>query len=249
MPQVRQIEFQQLTSLRTTSQKVSQFLHESVVEYLTTLAPLLSPAKILGGYMDGQPPGRVAGADEARTAIEQQFAKMCREAFNVSAVLPSPLPRISLKLKAYPWEYPYDLNGSNVTITSPVSWVITYDLPYDLSNLLRSAAAKEKPEPDQVKQLVINTLTMQIAINRQRGIRRLFHDLRFEVEERTSPVAGAMPFVVVRSTLESFRPQDELIQTVIQLSGRPVFEELIDPAALGTIPDPLTERLRQLALS
>ena len=245
---VQQIEFQQLASLRAASQRISQFLRESLLEYLNTLAPLLAAGKVLGGHLDGSTAGRVPGADENHALIGQQFSKLCREAFTISAVFPSPVPKISARLKLYPWEYAHDLGGSTVALTSPVSWVVAYDHPFDLSSLIRCAAAREKPEPDDVKQLVINTLTMQVAVNRQRGVRRLLHDLRYEIEERTSPVAGSLPFVVVRSNLDSFRPQDELIQAVIQLSGRPVFEELIDPATIERIPDPWLARLRELAL-
>ncbi len=240
------IEFQQLASLRAASQRLSQFLRDSLAEYLQTLAPLLTAEKVLGAHLEGVPAGRVSGADESYALIGQQFSKLCREFFSLSANMPSPVPKISPKLKLYPWEYTHDLGGARVAVTSPVAWVVAYDHTFDLSSLLRCAAAREKPEPDDVKTLVLNTLTMQVAISRQRGIRRLLHDLRFEIEERTSPVAGSLPFVVLRSTLESFRPQDELIQTVIQLSGRPVFEELIDPTAIDRVADPLLLKLKEL---
>jgi hypothetical protein len=247
MTNIREIEMQELTSLRSTSQQVSQLLRDCLVEYLETLGGLLTPGKVLGEHMEGHTGGRIKGADETRALVEQQFSRLCREDFSLAAVLPSPVPRINPRLKVYPWEYPHEIGGQTVTITSPVRWVIAYDLPYDLSHLLRSVAAGEKPQANQLKQLVINSLVMQIAMSRQRGLRRILGDLRFEVEEQTSSVAGAVPFVVAHAGLEAFRPQDELIETVTQLSGRRVFEEIIAPEALNRIPDPLADRIRQLA--
>ena len=44
----------------------------------------------------------------------------------------------------------------------------------------------------------------------------------------------------------AFRPQDELIRTVTQLSGKQVFEELIDVDGLPGIVDPFTASLLEL---
>jgi hypothetical protein len=52
--------------------------------------------------------------------------------------------------------------------------------------------------------------------------------------------------MVATSSLESFRPQDEVTKVVTQLSGRPVFEELIDPEAVRSLKDPLAEKLQAL---
>ena len=247
MSSVKQIEMQQLTALRSASRRVSQCLRDCLLEYLNVLGPLLAPSRVIGEHMEGHGSGRVVGADEARGILEQQFPKLCRDPFKISAVLPSPVPRINPKVRVYPWEYPYQAGGENVTITSSVSWVLAYDLPFDLTTILRSNITREKLQPDLVKQLVINTLVMQIAVGRQSAMRHLLHHLRFDLEERTSPVAGNLPFVVAHAGLESFRPQDDLIQTVTQLSGKPVFQELIDPEAIGRVPDHLMDKLREAA--
>jgi hypothetical protein len=247
MSTVKQIEMQQLTRLRAASRRVSQYLQECLNEYLSVLGPLVAPARVIGEHMEGHGTGRVVGADDARAVLEAQFPKLCRDPFKISAVLPTPVPRVAAKVKVYPWEYPYQAGNETVTITSSVSWVLAYDLPFDLTTILRSKFSGEKLQPDLVKQLVINTVVMQIAVSRQAGMRRMLHDLRFDLEERTSPATGALPFVVAHAALESFRPQDEMIQTVTQLSGKPVFQELIDPEAIQQVPDHLTEKLLDAA--
>src|SRR5512141_2839478 len=131
MSTVKQIEMQQLTRLRAASRRVSQYLQDCLIEYLSVLGPLLAPARVIGEHMEGHGSGRVAGADDARVALETQFHKLCRDPFKISAVFRSSVPRINPKVKVYPCEYPYQAGGEMVTITSSVAWVLAYDIPFD----------------------------------------------------------------------------------------------------------------------
>jgi len=248
MTQVREIDLQQMPPLREMSQKLSQFLRERLTSHMKTLTQLLAPHRILGGHLEGTKE-RVRGADETYGLVESHFNKIFRETFELPGHLQTPLPAIKPTLKIYPWEYHYQLGGDpaqTIIISSPVRWVIAYDYPYTLHDLLRAAMAKEKPRVAEAKQLVINTLAMWLTIDRQPGLRKLLKDLRFPVSVAKSPVAGELPFMVANAGLESFRPQDDVTRTVTQLSGKPVFEELIDPQAVQNLTDPLVAELRAL---
>lgn len=250
MAQVKEIDLQQMAPLRETSQKLSDFLKQSLSDYLSPLAALLAPGRVLGEYMEGGGKGeRVRGAAESYAQVEERFEKIYRDHFQLPGHLISPVPAIKTKLKVYPWEYHYALGGNDaetVIISSPVRWVIAYDYPYTLNNLLRARQAGDKPQASESKQLVINTLTMWLALDRQAGVRRILEDLRFTITEERSPAAGDLPFMVATAALGSFKPQDEVIKTVTQLSGRPVFEELIDAEAVSGIKDPLADKLKAL---
>ncbi len=101
---------------------------------------------------------------------------------------------------------------------------------------------------EATKQLIINSVTMALTMERAEGIKQILADLRFPVSVATSPVSGNLPYVVVDAPVESYRPQDDLITTVIQLSGRPVFEELVDLDEIDTISDPLADKIKDLAI-
>jgi hypothetical protein len=58
-----------------------------------------------------------------------------------------------------------------------------------------------------------------------------------------TPLSGALPHVVLTADVPAFRPQDDLIRTVIKLSGKQVFEELIDVDAIGDMVDPFVAGL------
>jgi len=249
MTRVKEIDLQQLAHLREVSQKISQFLHKTLTGYLTPFSSLMAPSKILGEHLEAFTRERIPGADKSYALLEKQYTLLCRDVFRLPHKLRSPVPAIKSNLEVYPWEYLYQIEddpAKTITISSPVSWVVSYDYPYTLSSLLKAKLAGEKPQPDETKQLIINSLVMKMSFERAAGIQQILDDLRFPLSVATSTVSGDLPYFVVNAAVESFRPQDELIQTVIQLSGRPVFEELVDLDRIDSIHDPLVERIKEL---
>lgn len=246
MGRIQDIDLKQMAPLRDASQRISRFLHSTLDQYLDPLMPLFAPQKVLGGYLEGFTRERIAGAQKNFVALEQRYVEVCMD-LELPHKLVAPVPAIKQRLRTYPWEYHYELLDETITVSSPVKWVLAYDHPFDLSSLLEAKRTGEKPEAGTIKQLIINTLTLWIMMGQQDGIKAILEDLRFTVTEATSPVAGDLPFIVISSAVESFRPRDELVQTVTQLSGKPVFEELVDLEAVASIPDPLVAQLQELA--
>jgi hypothetical protein len=248
MARIKEISLQQMAPLRETSQKLSNFLKQNLSAYLAPMARILAPHAVLGEYMEGNSE-RARGAAESFALIKEHFDKIFRESFQLPGHLAGKVPPMKAKLKLYPWEYLYAIDddpGQAIIISSPNSWVIAYDYPYTLNDLLRAKLAGDKPQASESKQLVVNTLTMWLALERQAGLKKILADLRFSVSVEHSPVAKDLPFMVATAAVGSFRPQDDVMKTVTQLSGRPVFEELIDEEAVQSIRDPLAEQLQAL---
>lgn len=249
MTRVKEIELPKMAPLREVSQKIAQFLQQTLAGYITPMSPLLAAHRILGESLEGFQRERVPGADKAFAQLESQFVNLCRNTFKFPHKLRKPLPAIKTKLEVYPWEYLYEVGGdadNTITISSPVRWVLAYEHPYTLSSLIKAKLAGEKPQMEETKQLIINSVTMAMMMERSEGIKKILADLRFPVSVATSQVSGDLPYVVVDAPVESYRPQDDLITTVIQLSGRPVFEELVDLDEIGAIADPLADKIRDL---
>jgi hypothetical protein len=246
---IKEIDLEQMGSLRDASQRIVQFLNTRLTNYLTTITPLFAPRKILGEFMESAFRERVPGADKNFAELENRYKTIARETFGMPSKLGTPLANIKNQLEVYPWEYLHQLEGDSgqtVRISSPVKWVLTYASGYTLSDLLEQCVQGEKPESGDVKQLVLNSLTMWKLIDQSPEIVQLLKDLRFSVSIESAPVSGELPYVVLTSDVPAFRPQDELISTVTQLSGKQVFEELIDVDAIAGMPDPFTDKLQEL---
>ena len=142
-----------------------------------------------------------------------------------------PLANIKNQLEVYHWEYLYQLDGDSsqtVHISSPVKWVMTYAGSYTLSDLLEQRMHGEKLDAADLKEHMLRSLTLWLLIKQSPEIVRLLGDLRFAVTLENAAVSGALPYVALTSDVPAFRPQDDLIRTVTKLSGKQVFDELID---------------------
>jgi hypothetical protein len=246
---IKEIDLEQMGRLRDASQRIVQFLYARLSNYLVTITPLFAPRKIMGEFMESAYRERVPGADKNFAEIEKRYKAIARETFDMPSKLGTPLANIKNQLEVYPWEYLHQLDGDNsqtVRISSPVKWVMAYTSGYTLSDLLKQRVQGEKPESSDIKQLMLNSLTMWKLIDQSSDVVRLLGDLRFSVSIETASASGELPYVVLTSDVPAFRPQDDLIRTVTQLAGKQVFEELIDVDAIAGMSDPFTDKLQEL---
>jgi hypothetical protein len=249
MDNVKEIDLEQMGHLRDVSQHIVQFLNTRLSGYLSTITPLFSPRKILGEFMESAYKERVPGADKNFSEIEKRYKAIARETFGMPSKLGTPLANIKNQLEVYPWEYLYQLDGDSsqtVRISSPVKWVMAYASGYALSDLLEQRMQGEKLDTGDVKRLMLNSLTLWKFIDHSPEVVQLLGDLRFSVSIETASASGELPYVVLTSDVPAFRPQDDLIRTVTQLSGKQVFEELIDVDAIADMADPFTKLLNEL---
>ena len=248
MESVKNIDLETVSQLRNVSQRISQHLSRSLTGYLQSLKPLFLPRKILGEYMDSAFEGRVAGAENNVQDIGKQFKQIANDAFGMPVKLGTPIPAISNDLTITPWQYQHHLSGNEmIVVSSPVRWVITYRGEYGLRDLMEQTLNGDNLNEAGVKDLMIRNLTLCKLLEDTPDIRQLFKDLRFGLSFETNPVSANLPYVVASCDVPSFRPQDEVIKTVVSLSGKAMFEELIDNAELQGMADPFKISLLNLA--
>lgn len=247
MSKVKEIQLEQLTSMREVSQAISQYLHQTLSGHLKTLTPLFSPRKVLGEFMESAYKDKVPGADKNFAKIEAQYKDLCQGPFAAPPRLNTPLPNIANQLILYPWCYPYRIGSDMVlNVRSPVRWILAFAASYDLTRLLEHHLAGESPRADEIKMLLLTSLTMAALIELNPGVKELIEGLGFTLTVEQSELAGAMPMVVAAAPVSAFRPQDEMMKIVAQLSGRASFEELVDIEEVAALEHPFKARLESL---
>ena len=208
---VKDIELGQVARLRNMSQKISQHLYKRLVAYLTTLTPLFAPRRILGEFMQSAFEGKVPRADTNIAELQERYKKLIGKPFELPSKLTTPIPAIRNQLEIYPWEYAYQVSqaGSQmITITSPVTWALSYPSGYSLSRLRAARFGKEAQRPEEIKQFIVNALTMHMLVMQSPGIRQIMEDLHFPLSVEEAPELGDLPLVVIHSTIPAFRPQN-----------------------------------------
>ncbi|WP_428034732.1 hypothetical protein [Amphritea sp.] len=247
MTPIKEIQLEQMTQLRERSKAVSVILNKELQAYLKTITPLFSPRKVLGEYMQSASRDKVVGAEKNYSIILENYKSVLRDAFGYNAKLSSPVPAIQNELVAEPWVYRDDLDGTILSFSSPVRWVLSYDCSYDLPRLIAEKLKDEQPHYDSITSFVLNALVIWLLLENSPGLVRLLEGLGYAVSiERQPKIAGMLPFVVLTSRVAAFRPQNELVRMVSQFSGSTGFEEIIDVDQIDAIENPLQIKLQSL---
>ena len=134
--------------------------------------------------------------------------------------------------------YLHDLGDQQLTVISPVRWVVAYANNYTLSDAINSKVEGHRHNPEGLKSLVVKNLTLAKLFAASPGLTSMLKDLRFSSTIETSEALGSTPFCVLTSDLPSSLPSNDVLKSVVQLAGKPVFEEVIDLAMLEQLTDP-----------
>jgi hypothetical protein len=239
------LTFQQLPELRRKTEAVSRFLKDQISAHLETLRPLFGPERILGKSAGGRTD--VTGAERALVELRQSYAPFTVKPFDLPETLDENwLTLVGNSLELHPWEYAYSVQGKSIMMTSPVRWVVNYRNNYSLAQVKSILTGKETVRPDHLRQFAVDSLVLQLVLNRNPGLARLFQDLRYELKSEVLPELKGLPVVTITSCLKSFRPADDLIVAATAFSGVPAFIELLDSEAFAHPADPLHAKIEVL---
>jgi hypothetical protein len=243
---------QRMLVLRRLTRAVSDFLQGQLREYLSALAPLLRPKSILGDYVQGGTREGVKGSEKALQELQSTYRTVASSSpFNLPNELRIPLRIASSSLEIAPAEYTYaaktDQQSKSIVVTSPLRWLLTY-AGFSLGQLKELLAHQNRTDED-TSQFILHYTALSIALSQQPAVKQVFEALRFPVSAGRSPEFGELTFTYVSSPVSTLRPPDEVLIESTELSGRNVFEEVVDVDALLAMRDPGKDRLLDLIKS
>jgi len=239
------VSLQELPELRRKTERISEALRQQLASHLETLRPIYTPERVFGKLAGGRI--EVATADRALAELKEKYAPFSSKPYDLTANFdPAWLPLVGSGLDLYPWEYTHEISGKQITLTSPVRWVINFKSNYNLGKLRTVLNGREQGRAEFLRQFVVNALVLQSVLRLNPGLKQLFTDLRYDLKTETPAEFKGLPVVTITSCLSSFRPDDELISAATAFSGVPAFIELIDLAGVQAPPDALKERIQQL---
>jgi hypothetical protein len=251
MPEARYTT-ERLLTLRKLTRAIAEFLRGQMKEYLATVAPLLRPQVVLGGYTHGSVKDPVKGAEQAFKELQTLYDAVAgAKPFNLTQQLKPPLDIASSALDMTVMEYAYtaktDRQEKSVTIASPLKWALTYTgfSPAKLSDLL----ATRTRDANELQSFVVHYLVMHVVVSKQAGIRNMFGALNFPITTSRLPEFGELPMTYISSSISTLRPPDEVIIESTEVSGTDAFEEIVNVEDIAQMRDPLKERLIEIVKS
>jgi hypothetical protein len=243
---------QRLLLLRKLTRSIAELLRGQVKDYLSTVAPLLRPKTVLGEYVQGAGKEMVRGSEKAFKELQELYERIApANPFNLPKELNPPLVVINPALEIAPFEYRHEAKTEReskiVNVISPFKWTLSYSgfAPARLRELL----ASRSDTGDDVLQFVLHYLMLRAAITHQAGVAQILEALHFPVTTEPAPEFGELPVTYICSAVSSALPPDDVIIESTEISGRPVFEEVVRLEDISRIEDPLKARLVELVKS
>lgn len=248
-PTQNPLTLQELGERRKNTELVAQWLQQELISILDTLRPLLVPERALANY-----PGaklEFEAVEKSYGRFLQSYKELTGRPFDLARDFDSDyVTNISSRLELYRWEYLHEIptarGAKTITMTSPLRWILTYPSSYHFSQMREAMAGRNERRTEYMRQFVINSLVMQLAISKAPGLPRLFEALRYGLTCEQPTEWNKLPLVIITSTIPSFRPPDELIAEATEFSGVPAFIELIDTDAIARAEDPLKVKIREI---
>jgi hypothetical protein len=241
---------QELLQLRKLTRDLADSLRNQVKDHLATVAPVFHPRFVLGEYVHGVKQG-LRGPEQALEDLRTVFtaAASAKPFHLLNAEIRPPIEMANTALEISPVEYTREVIVAgvpkNVIVTSPCRWILSYGGfgPVHLRQML----ARRDRRNDEVHQFVLHAAMLRVVISRQPGITRLFDALRFPLTIGKLADFGELPVVTVGSPVSTVLPADEAIVESTEMSGRDVFEEVVDSDGLRGMEDPVRMRLIEVA--
>jgi len=236
------IGLEELPELRRKTEAVAKVLKEQLIGHLETLRSLFAPERIFGKHAGGKV--EVPGDVQTLTELQQKYKTFENRPFGLTSNFDASwLTLIGAGITVQPWEYTISAQGTPITMTSPVKWVLAYQSSITLGKARMLLTSKDTTRPPELRQTVVNALALQLLLARYPGIIQLFLDLRFGITTEQLPEFPGLPITAMSTCLTSFRPRDELVATVTAFSGVRSFIELIDLQTVQQPRDILREKL------
>jgi hypothetical protein len=241
------MDIQHLLDLRKVTQAISRKFETDLKAHLTTLAPLFSPLSLFGEYVRG-------GNKKSGPRSEKAYRELCarfksvaeQKPFFLGTPLTAPLDLFVATPVLTPLEYTYTAHSGEeayqITVTSPLKWTLSY--PEAKPKRLRALTTEDRNQvEEELNHTLLQSVAMVILFEQQKGLARLFQDLRFPLIIRQLDGLGALPTLLLTAPLDSRLPEDEIIIKNTQLTGIASFEEVIDIEDVQRLSDPIRQEL------
>lgn len=240
-----------LIELRKLTRAVSEKIETQLKAYLATLAPLFSPLPILGEHIRGGSKSPIKGAEKTFQELKSRYQTVARQKpYSLDVELSSPIDVFAATPALTPVEYPYTAKNNDrsaeLTVTSPLKWVLTYPQinPKKLLELLQENRTQVR---DELSHALLQCLTLNLILEKRPGLTTLLNDLRFQIETTHLDGLGDLPILLISCPISTQLPPDDVIIQNTEISGIPSFEEIVNIDDIRNISDPLKQSLFTIA--
>ncbi len=248
----QQVDIAKLLRLRKVTRAIAEYFRNELNAHLRSLQPLFRPTNVLGEHIRNAPKQTVKIADASLRELRSLYARVGHaKPFRFDDDIDTPIDLFGSAVEITPVTYTYTPQCSDgvrsVTVTSPLSWVLSYKGlgPGRMQELVASQSGSARIE---LQACLLHYLALHIILSQEFGVSPILRALRFTVTVEHAEALGGLPITHVSAPVRTLLPADEAILQSTELSGAPAFEEIIDLESIIRMNDPLRESLVQLVV-
>lgn len=239
------ISSDQLLTLRTVTQALSQSMLARVRAHLDALSLLFRPRRFLGDHMEGTGREAVLGADQNVAELGELYRRVAVKPFDLRPELANPLESVATQFHLHEWEYLHttqtDRGWQNIRVSTPLMWVLTYASPYSIATLRDVMGGHAQRDTEAVRAFVLRACVIHELFRKTPSLAELLSALRYRVEVKWSPQFGDLPFVTISAPFRTFRPPDNLVALAAGMAGGQAFAEVLDVDSVRSLSDPFRD--------
>lgn len=242
-------DMQSLLVLRKLTRAIADVARDQLVDYLTTLTPLMRAETVLGNHIHGGRRDSSRRPDQALKELQSQYDGLApTKPFNLQRELAVPLEASGSGLEISPVEYIHEVHAGSQTkrivVRRPLMWTLTYSglTPVRLQEALEAKVRA----PEAIQRFVVGHLIMQMVLKHQPGIGQVMEALHFPLTVTTTPELGNLPIVRISVPIETERPSDHVVLESAELTGMDAFEEVVRLEEVSRLPTPFKTRLVEI---
>ena len=243
---------QSLLVLRKLTRAIADVVRAQMTEYLSTLTPLLKPSALLGDYIQGGSKENTRKAEKVFKEVQALYEAIApTKPFSLPRELTPPLNFPAATLEITPVEYQHVAETGSaprtITVRCPLSWVLTYSgyAPSRAQELMGSNTQLRATA--DLQKFVLAHVMLHAVLNNQPGLLHMLDGLHFPVTTTKLPELGDLPITRIGVGIPTSRPADAVVIESAELTGMDAFEEVVRVEEITRLPDPLKERLLEIA--
>lgn len=242
-------DMQSLLVLRKLTRAIADVARDQLVDYLTTLTPLMRAETVLGNHVHGGRRDSSRRPDQALKELQAQYDALApTKPLHLQRELASPLEFSGSGLEISPVEYIHGARAGSQTkkivVRRPLTWTLTYSglTPVRLQEALEAKVRA----PEVIQRFAVGYLIMQMVLKHQPGIGQVMEGLHFPLTVTTTPEFGNLPIVRISVQIETERPSDPVVLESAELTGMDAFEEVVRLEDVARLPTPFKNRLVEI---
>jgi hypothetical protein len=241
---------QSILLLRKVTRAIADAARSQVVEYLTTLGPLLRPETVFAEHIQGGRRESTHKPSQALKELQTLYEDLApAPPLSLRRPLTPPFDLAGTRLEITPVEYMHAAQSGggsrNILVRRPLTWTVTY-AGFEFARFKELLEMKLRRSEEEIQRFIVSYLMLDVVTKHQSELMGILETLHFPITKTTLAELGALPVVRISLDVETERPPDALIIESAELTGMDAFEEVVTLQDISRLGSPFKERLLEI---